>query len=202
MSGWDEARTVEQRSMQILRPFIQQRAFNGQYVVTSKGPLARELQKSVGDMLYNSDSETVYSAEIKAEESNKHGNFFLETWSNRARFTLGWMFNLNTDLLLYYFLDEDELYAIPFLKLRKWAFHQCRIYDFPERKQAKYDQLNDTWGRCVPCTTVANELGLSAPFSPRYDAMKDFSGSLEEGYAAIRAGQGAGHPNWTIGGKK
>lgn len=186
MNGFDAARTVEQRSLKILLPFVQQRAFNGQYVVTSKGPLARELQKTVGDVFYNSDPETIYSAEIKAEESKKHGNFFLETWSNRARFTLGWMFNLKTDLLLYYFLEEDELYAIPFLKLRKWAFHDGRIYQYPERQQAKYDQLNDTWGRCVPCQTICRELKLAEPFSPGYDGQKDFAGSLQVGYQAIR----------------
>jgi len=170
MNGFEEARTVEERSMKILRPFIQQRAFNGQYVVTSKGPLAVTLQKSVGDMLYNSDDDTVYSIEVKAEEADEHGNFFLETWSNRERFTPGWMFTLNANLLLYHFLREDKLYKIPFLRLKKWAFHERRIFGWPERKQSKYSQLNDTWGRCVPIAVLTRELELTEPFSPAADA--------------------------------
>lgn len=199
MNGFDKARDVERRSMEILRPFIQQRAYNGQYVVTSKGPLARELQKTVGDVLFNSDSETIYSIEVKAEEANEYGNLFLETWSNRHRFTVGWMFTLNADLLLYHFLREDELYKIPFAKLRKWAFHDNRIFSFPERKAQKYDQLNDTWGRCVPISVLSRELNLAPAFAPAtfaYDGQDDFARSLNEGYSEIRKRMATGGPGW------
>lgn len=166
MDAFRDAQKLEERSMVILRPFIQQRAWNGQYVTTSKGALARELQKSVGDFLYNGDAETVYGVEVKVEQNNRHGNFFLETWSNRSRFTLGWMYTLNTDLLLYHFLEDDLLYKIPFRKLRVWSFHKGRIYDFPEREQAKRAQMNDTWGRCVPIDVVSRELPLPPPMKP------------------------------------
>lgn len=167
MTAFDDARKIEQRSMDILRPWIRQRAFNGQYVLTSKGPLSRELQSSVGDVLYNSDADTIYSIEVKAEEHNRHGNFFLETWSNRARFTLGWMFTLRADLLLYHFVEDDELHVLPFQRLRKWAFHDGRIYSFPERRQSKYDQLNDTWGRCVPIGVVRSAVRANPVFYPK-----------------------------------
>lgn len=173
MNAFDQAKTVEARSMAILRPVIQQRAWNGQYVVTAKGPLARELQKTVGDALYNSDAETIYAVEVKAEETCRYGNFFLETWSNRRLFTAGWMFHLNTDLLLYHFLEEDLLYRIPYGRLRAWAFHEGRIYAFPERKQSKYAQLNDTWGRCVPIEVLARELPLEPPLRPASDALSE-----------------------------
>lgn len=166
MNAFDDTRKIEQRSLDILRPLIEQRAFNGQYVVTNKGPLSRELQRSVGDLLYNSDKETVYCAEIKAEESNAHGNFFLETWSNRARFTLGWMFTLTTDLLLYHFIEDDLLYPLPFARLRRWAFHKGNIYRFDERPQTKHVQLNDTWGRCVPIPELCRALQVGAPLRP------------------------------------
>lgn len=169
MSAIDTTRNIERLSLGILRPFIQQRAFNGQYVVTSKGPLSRELQRSVGDMLYNRDTDSVYSIEVKAEQNNEHGNFFLETWSNRARFTVGWMYSLNADFLFYHFLKNDQLYIIPFQKLRRWAFHDRRVFEFPERKQSKYDQLNDTWGRCVPIAVVTHELNLAPPYAPEQE---------------------------------
>lgn len=169
MNAFDEASKVEKRSLEILRPFIQQRAFNGQYVVTSKGPLARDLQKRVGDVLFNSDASTVYSVEIKAEQENKYGNFFLETWSNRSRFTPGWMVTLQADLLLYHFVEQDELYRIPFQKLKRWAWQSGGhggIYKYPERCQSKYEQKNDTWGRCVPISDLTALLALAAPYRP------------------------------------
>jgi hypothetical protein len=166
MNAFESASNIERLALDRLRPFVQQRAFHGQYVVTSKGPLARELQKTAGDMLYNTDSETVVTVEVKAELENRHGNFFLETWSNRARFTPGWMVTLRSDWLFYYFLTSDELFVIPFRKLQKWAFHQGRIYSFAERQQSKYDQLNDTWGRCVPIAVLARELDLREPMNP------------------------------------
>jgi hypothetical protein len=200
MNAFEAGKSVEQRSREILHPFIQQRAFNGQFVVTSKGPLARELQRSVGDLLYNTDAETVYSAEMKAEEENKWGRFFLEMWSNREWFTPGWMIYLKTDLLLYHFLKEDLLYPIPFMALRKWAFHRGRIYAFPERQQSKYKQANDTWGRCVPIEILVRELNLGKPFSPaafQYDAADDLKRSVEEGFSAIRERKANGGPGWT-----
>lgn len=167
MNAFEDARGVERRSLEILRPLISQRSFHGQYVVTNKGPLARELQKTAGDVLFNKDGETVYGVEIKAEEKDAHGNFFFETWSNRALFTLGWMYTLKSDLILYHFIENDDLYIIPFQKLRKWAFHQCRIYAYPERQQGKRAQLNDTWGRCVPIRDLAVELNLEIPYHPQ-----------------------------------
>jgi hypothetical protein len=205
MNAFDDTRLVEQRSLKILRPFIQQRVFNGQFVVTSRGPLARDLQVTVGDIVYNSDAETCWGLEIKAEDSNKHGNFFFETWSNRERFTPGWMFSLNTDLLAYHFLEDDELYVIPFQKLRRWAFgfgaEDGHIYVFPERKQTKRTQLNDTWGRCVPIEILTAELGLRPPFKPLtelggYDAADDLARSIEDCYGAVRERKASGGSGW------
>ncbi|HEX7122878.1 MAG TPA: hypothetical protein VF178_10950, partial [Gemmatimonadaceae bacterium] len=130
----------------------------------------RELQREIGDVLRNrsTESDTVESIEIKAEQENRHGNLFLETWSNRRRRTTGWMFHCKADWLLYYFVLSDECYAVRLPKLQAWAFDRGRIYDFPEREQQKYDQLNDTWGRCVPITTLCNEVGLRRiPLPPR-----------------------------------
>jgi hypothetical protein len=48
--------------------------------------------------------------------------------------------------------------SVPFDRLRTWAFHDGRIYLYPERMQSKYDQMNDTWGRCVPISVVLREV--------------------------------------------
>ena len=160
MNAFSECRSVEQRSLEILRPYIQQRSFNGQYVITNKGPLARDLQKTVGDALFNSDSDTVWSIEIKAEEQDKYGNLFLETWSNRKQYTPGWMITLNADLLLYHFISDQKLVRLPLQNLKAWAFQDGKIYEYPEKEQNKYTQLNDTWGRTVPIVDLKNLKGF------------------------------------------
>lgn len=170
-NAFDEASKVEQQSLKILRPFIEQRAMNGQYVTTDKGRLAKELQKTCGDVFMNGIDGKIYAVEIKAEAEQKHGNFFLEIWSNLSRYTPGWMFHLNCDVLLYHFIEQDELYVINFQHLKDWAFRKengnkrGRIWDFKMRPQEKYVQLNDTWGSCVPISVIESAVGFKK-FSP------------------------------------
>lgn len=165
-SAFNQCRGVEARSREILEPFIEQRAFNGRYVTTDKGRLAVALQKSCGDVLMNNKNGEVIGLELKAEAANQTGNLFLEVWSNRSRFTVGWMFTIDCDVLLYHFIENDELYVFNLLNLRAWAFcanagkRPGRIWDFPHRKQSKYDQLNDTWGACVPIDVLRDEVGF------------------------------------------
>lgn len=142
---------------------------HGQFVLTEKGPLAPYLQKVAGDALFNKDG-VVRGVEVKNEAENRHGNFFLETWSNKAFGARGWLHTLETDVLFYQFLREQVAYAIPFRKLRRWALGCDRGGGnggrFPEKLQTKYVQPNDTWGYCVPIPVVEREVGLRAyPFS-------------------------------------
>ena len=101
--------------------------------------------------------------ELKAEQSNRWGNLFLETWSNREWRTLGWLFKLRGDYLFYYFVEQQELWTMPIPALQDWAFGvgdgQGHIWTYPEKKQSKYDQKNDSWGRCVPIVTLQKALG-------------------------------------------
>jgi hypothetical protein len=152
---------VEVQGLARLMPYIQEGSYNGQSVVrTAKGRLAKELQLTIGDVLINRPDDSIESLEIKTERENKYGNLFLETWSNRKWFNPGWMIHCNADWLLYYFLASDELYAVRLPRLKEWAFHKGRIYDYKERRQEKYQQLNDTWGRPVPISVLRHECGL------------------------------------------
>ena len=174
--AFEQCRCVEQRAMNDLESFFRQMSWDGRFVITDKGRLSYKLQKTVGDVLINSQrtAETV-GVEVKAEEENKHGNFFFETWSNRSRWKPGWMSGLDADVLCYYFIKEQELYLINLEKLRIWAFtlperqRTQNIYHFPEKPQSKYQQLNDTWGRCVPISVVGEYVGFRkytyCPFS-------------------------------------
>lgn len=168
--AFDKAQEVEAQSWEILRPFIETKCFEGRYVRTAKGRLAKDLQKSAGDVLMNTDDETVWTIEIKAEKDHT-GNVFLERWSNRERFTPGWLETLKCDLLLYHFLSNDTLYVFDFDKLRRWLYHgehgrQPVASRFPQVKQGRYVQLNDTWGYLVKVDVIPRPDVLRAVYHP------------------------------------
>jgi hypothetical protein len=159
-NAFEKASLIEAEAMKDIIPFIRKNSWEGRLVLTAKGNLSKELQKQAGDILFNREDQKLWAVELKAEAENLHNNFFLETWSNRRRFTPGWMFTLQSDMILYYFVKEKELYSISVPRLKAWAFEGQRIYMFPEKRQGKYDQLNDTWGRCVPIDTIRYEVGF------------------------------------------
>jgi len=171
VNAYAEASLVEHRGLAVLLPYLEERAYRGRLVSTAKGPLSRTLQKSFGDFFMNVDTETVRSLEIKVER-HWTGNLFLETWSNRnlddreAHYehgsTPGWLVTSRADLLLFYFLDTDDLITVPLLRLKRWAFDsgpQGGIYGWPERPQRQYRQANDSWGRVVPVDHLEREVG-------------------------------------------
>jgi hypothetical protein len=167
MSAFQSARMVEVESMTILRPYLKEKT-DGQLVWNDKGPLAMALQETVGDMLFTNKQGFLRSVEVKAE-SRYTGNLFLETWSNRNLSNRhshaergsnpGWMFKLKADLLLYHFLDRDELHTLDFFALKQWAFSEGNLWRYEEKPQSRRDQLNDTWGRCVPIADL-NDAGI------------------------------------------
>lgn len=168
MNSFRKAQGLAIRGLEDIVPFIRSRATGGQFVLTDKGTLSELLQKSAGDALLNFATRC-WGVELKTEEENKYGNFFLETWSNR-KFSMqnpGWMYTLKTDILLYYFLNSGELFSMKFDDLWDWSFCKrserglCgRVYDYPEKPQGKYEQLNETWGRCVPIEVIGREVGF------------------------------------------
>ncbi len=164
MNAFDSASDVEARAMEDLLPFLESKG--GRAILTAGETwLSMYLQTTVGDALVSCrERNGLVAVEFKVEESDDYGNFFLETWSNRQRFTLGWMYKLRTDVLWYYFLASKELYSISFERLRKWAFHDDkgpgRVFAFNLKKQKKRDQMNDTWGHCVPIENIKNEVGF------------------------------------------
>ena len=158
--GYKESCRVGADGVKELLPLLERESFQGRFVITDKGNISEFLQKSVGDVIFNSKNQSIWSIEIKTERENRTGNFFLETWSNRSRLTPGWMITLKADFLWYYFQDVKTLYSIHLPDLQKWAFIDGKIYRYPEKEQKRYNQLNDTWGRCVNISHVESEVGL------------------------------------------
>ncbi len=172
MNSFDKGRVVEARSFAILMPYLLEES-GGRLVITNKGRLAPFLQETVGDLVMNMPSDgRMWSVECKAELENKWGRFFFETWSNRnledrdshsyRGSTVGWLAKLRADLLFYHFIGSDELYIFDFFKLKCWAFGSGEdaghLYQYKERRQSKYPQPNDTWGRCVPILDIKRDL--------------------------------------------
>lgn len=171
MNAFRKKQEIEKASLKILLPFVEQQGWGSHYVLTQEGKKSLEIQKIYGDILMNHLGALV-CVEVKCEQENKFGNLYLETWSNRSRYTLGWMFTLQCDVLLYHFLSDDELYVLRFDKLREWAFHKQQIWKFEEKPEGQSDQQNDTWGRCVPIKVLTEALRLSPPYKPQATVMQ------------------------------
>lgn len=172
--SFSACRRVEAEALAVLVPFLEEKA-DGRLVVTSKGRLAPFLQETVGDVIYSGRNDgRMWTVEIKAERENRHGNIFLETWSNRnlddadshalRGSNVGWLAKLRADLLFYYFITSDSLYVFNLFGLKRWAYGYERVPgnlyrpEFKEKLQSKYQQANDTWGRCVPIRTLMDEV--------------------------------------------
>lgn len=165
MTSYEECNKIEAAAWKDLLPMLQSKSFEGRFVFTDKGRLSKILQETVGDVVYNDRRGSLWAVELKSEESNRWGNLFLETWSNRSKFNPGWMFKSDADMLWYYFLKEKLLYIFHFPELKKWAFVEInnnsragRIWDFKAAQQKKRAQKNDTWGRCVPIKIITEEI--------------------------------------------
>lgn len=169
MSDYDRACFIGNVGMRRALLLVREWSHEGQFVTTAKGKLSLELQRSVGDILFNCrlDPERIWTVEVKTEQKPKP-NFFLEYWSNARRFTPGWLFTLKAELLMYQFYETGHLFIIRLPKLKEWAFidrehgREGQIYRKGHhlRLQREYVQPNDTWGRCVPIETIRREVGL------------------------------------------
>lgn len=169
-AAYEHSKTVEARSIVMLERFLKPRAHG--FVLLSKGALARNLQETVGDAIFNADRETAWSVELKADDT-EFTNLFLEEWSNKNLKSRsehsgrgsnpGWLRKTGADLLLYHRLRYDDLLVINMLKLKRWAYgHNGSMPNVRrfEEKRTRADQLNDTWGVCVPIDTIEREVGF------------------------------------------
>ena len=172
MNPFKKASQVETEAFRVLMPYAEMFCEHGTLVQTHGQLFA---QKYIGDMIGKSKSTgNAVSIEVKAEQDDATGNLFLESWSNRAHFTHGWMHTSQAEMLWYYFVGPQKLYTCELDKLKQWAFAHNKnrsgfsnVSRFPERVQSKYMQSNDTWGWCVPVTVLLEEVpGFSGPIDP------------------------------------
>lgn len=160
MNAFEQCKAIEIRALNDIIPFIRNQAWEGRFVITDKGPMAKFLQETVGDLMMNCPKGKIWGVELKSEEEDKYGNFFLETWSNLSFGwnRPGWFDTLKCDVLLYYFLNPGTLYSIPYKPLFEWAHGKVRdgklvaapnLHRYTLRTQSKNKQANVTAGHCV-----------------------------------------------------
>lgn len=171
-----EASSIEARGQRVLLPWLRHRF--SEVVAFNSGPSHLKMQKQCDLVAESKDGGHFVCVELKIEESNAHGNLFLESFSNKSRCNPGWLFKCEADLLLYYFIETDDLLTLSVRKLKAWAFSNHNgswaVASYPERGQGKYQQLNDTWGWCVPieqCLSVAAVNG--GRYSPKRECYED-----------------------------
>ena len=178
MNAFHSARGIEQEAWRKLRPFLSART-DDRYVLIDKGPQAKRLQEEIGDVIANvGGNGRAVTIELKAEEKDT-GNLFLETWSNRnldnrlshaeRGSNMGWFFKTKADLLWYYFLQTDRLIICDLFTLKRILLAPVErkgrglepwpLLGWEEKRQNKYEQLNDTWGVCAPITALQKVLG-------------------------------------------
>lgn len=143
MSDYKKSKKVEAEGSTVIYNFIKK------YYKNVVSLHTKDLQR-YGDYIAQKEGKTVI-IEVKNEEKNKYGNFFIETWSNRKWSNMGWIHKLKADVLLYYFQDTGELFVFnPVQDMVKFLIEDGNIWKYPQAPQKKYCQQNDTWGACVP----------------------------------------------------
>ena len=171
-SAFDAASKVESEAYLVLLPYFKRLPDNAEIVPTS-GSLA--IQKLLGDFVLKRKGRAKF-IEVKAE-MKWTGNLFIEEWSNRSRFTHGWLHTCSADVLAYYFVEERKLCMCPMAALKSWAFHGDNgglLHTHPAKQQAKYDQMNDTWGRIVPVAALRRGVvNFVGPFDPTEPSGED-----------------------------
>lgn len=123
-------------------------------------------QRERGDFdIYQSGGE-MFSLELKTEESHKTGNIFLETWSSRApapHRRKGWIETLDTDAIAFLFLDCKRIFWFDFKALKFWVEYEMHLTHFPQKQAGmseRGEQMNRTWGYCVPSAYMMSILDL------------------------------------------
>jgi hypothetical protein len=162
MNSFIECQKIEVRGYEMLKPYLQRTFDEYVYVNTEeRSELMLAFQQNFGDLIAKK-GKGLYFIDIKTENEDRYGNLFLETWSNKKRGTPGWFMpaeegGVKADFVYYVFLKQRTLYILELGRLRNWAFKGKNLDHYPEKMQNKYDQLNDTWGRCVKIEDLLKE---------------------------------------------
>ena len=164
MTAYDDCLTVEAKGQQVISKWL---ISQGCTVVFNNHDARGAEFQSFGDLIVVRPEKDKHElVELKIEETNRHGNLFIETWSNKNWWNPGWIVKTKADWLFYYFIEQDELYQLKIEKLRKFIFSTNEtgrvdaFAKYQEKPHQKYKQPNQTCGLCVPITDLKKINGL------------------------------------------
>jgi capsid portal protein len=147
MSAYSDACKVEARAWMMLAPWMDSKGYTVED--TKKHPF---IQKYIGDKYVTAPDGVEFSLEMKAEESNKYGNLFLETWSNYPH-KPGWIVTTRAEYIWYCFLEQRELHQLVLEEVKGWF--RKNNGSMRELVQRKRQQRNDTRGVGAPIAKLS-----------------------------------------------
>jgi hypothetical protein len=162
MNSFESACEIEASERGKIEELVMACSLRGHIAIDGVNMTAMHLQTLKGDYLISQElngKPITLALEVKVD-TTRYGNFFLEEWSNKKFQTPGWMQTSQADLLWYFFANDGAiLYSIWFPGLKIWAYgNKPNLYKYAEKVQRTRQQMNDTWGRCVPRSTLEREL--------------------------------------------
>lgn len=167
MSAFGNCLEIERKGVEEVVRYLRARKWFTDLCPSPKNEKREKTQRTFGDLCAATPDGRSLWIDFKVEQSHKHGNLFIEEWSNRRQGNPGWLHKIECDWIMYYFYEEKILYCFKKAELCNWAFYtksRCepeklyRILDFPNKPQGKHKQKNDTWGFCVPSKVILEEV--------------------------------------------
>ena len=99
-------------------------------------------------------SAQVLGVEVKGDRHGRRGNFFFELVSNLEKDTPGCFLYSTADLLVYVFLDKQEVHALPMKDVRAWFLPRAKQYPLKSTKTKTGHVVYTTVGAIVPVKEV------------------------------------------------
>ncbi len=154
---------VERLGIELAMPLLEQWAGGRKELIidTRRMEQREHRQRTIGDYILPACDSFTSCWEVKAEQEFT-GNLFIETWSNRTTATgddgtpmwrKGWIETLETDYMLFVFLNVRGAFKVPFIYLQRWFLHKGNFVNYREvevKKSREQEQRNKTWGCPVP----------------------------------------------------
>lgn len=107
------------------------------------------------DLLWERDGEGVIGVEVKGDrQGGRRGNYFFELVSNLEKDTPGCFLYSTADLLVYVFLDKQEVHCLPMKEVRAWFLPRAKQYPLKSTKTKTGHLVYTTVGAIVPVREV------------------------------------------------
>jgi len=127
--------------------------------------------------LYGLIGERRIPIEVKIRYKH-YPDLLIETVSNIATRTRGWIHRSRAELLVYVFLKKKSItegYIYNLKELRDW-WMKVGVYDNYPRKYGKTDNLYETENRAVPLNRIPLDTLI---YSPKYNLIDDYLRNID-----------------------